>query len=150
MTHKEKARENFLNGCNCSQAVFAAFCDVTGMQTEQALRLASSFGGGLGRLREVCGAVSGMAMVAGELWGYSSVQDKQAKKEHYALIQSLASDFRQRHGSIVCREILSGDVSSSGEPTERTPEFYNSRPCLRCVEDAAEILDDMIARKGAL
>ncbi|NLA77414.1 MAG: C_GCAxxG_C_C family protein [Clostridiales bacterium] len=149
MTHKEKAREYFMRGYNCSQSVFAAFCDATGVPEEQALRLSSSFGGGLGRLREVCGAVSGMAMVAGELWGYSSPEDKLAKKEHYALIQSLASEFKEQNGSIICRELLKTAADSSPEPTPRTQDFYKTRPCLRYVESAADILDATIEKKDA-
>ncbi|MBQ8350649.1 MAG: C_GCAxxG_C_C family protein [Clostridia bacterium] len=157
MGHKELARELFIGGYNCSQAVFAAFCDVTGLAREDALRLSSSFGGGMGRMREVCGAVSGMLMVAGMLWGYTSPTDDGAKKEHYALVQSLAAQFKERTrgGSIICRELLcalSAEKKAAADtgttPTARNDEFYKVRPCLRFVECAADLLDELIAEKG--
>lgn len=144
MNHSEKALENFLNGYNCSQAVAVAFCDVTGMTPEYAARLASSFGGGVGRMREICGAVSGMLLVAGLLYGYDTPGDDVRKKEHYALVQSLTGQFREREGSIICREILKNPPSDPN-PTPRTADFYAKRPCGRLVALAAEILDDYIA-----
>ena len=102
MTHQEKARQNFLNGYNCAQAVFCAFCDVTGMDEREALRLSSSFGGGMGRLREVCGAVSGMFMAAGLLYGYDDLEDKSLKAAHYARIQDLAARFSSQKKSLIC------------------------------------------------
>ncbi len=149
MTHAELAKEYFLRGYNCSQSVFAAFCDVTGMDEECALRLSSSFGGGMGRMREVCGAVSGVFMVAGLLWGYSSADDKTEKQEHYARIQSLAEVFRKKHKTILCRELLEDlKTDSAPTPSDRTEEYYHERPCLRFVMDAAEILDEMIAENN--
>lgn len=156
MGHKEIARDLFIEGYNCAQAVFAAFCDVTGMERECALRLSSSFGGGMGRMREVCGAVSGMFMVAGVLYGYRSPTDEEKKKQHYALIQSLAERFKERTrgGSIICRELLcalsaekKAAADTGSTPTARTDEFYKARPCLRFVECAAEILDELIEER---
>lgn len=144
MNHSEKALENFLKGYNCSQSVAVAFCDVTGMTPEYAARLASSFGGGVGRMREICGAVSGMLLVAGLLYGYDTPGDDVRKKEHYALVQSLAGQFRDREGSIICREILKNPPSDPN-PTPRTADFYAKRPCGRLVALAAEILDEYIA-----
>lgn len=144
MNHSEKAMDNFLNGYNCSQSVVVAFCDVTGMTPEYAARLASSFGGGVGRMREICGAVSGMLLVAGLLYGYDTPGDDVGKKEHYALVQSLAGQFRDKEGSIICREILKNPPSDPN-PTPRTAEFYAKRPCARLVALAAEILDAYIA-----
>ena len=107
MDHRELAAELFLSGSNCAQAVVVAFCDVTGMKPQYAARLSSSFGGGMGRMREVCGAVSGMLMVAGLLYGYDDPGEHDVKKKaHYQLVQSLAGQFREEIGSIVCREIL--------------------------------------------
>ena len=102
----QKAEENFLNGYNCTQAVFLAFSDLHGMDGKTAARLSSSFGGGMGRLREVCGAASGMFLVAGMLYGYEKPGDAQGKKEHYARIQQLAKAYEAENGSIVCRELL--------------------------------------------
>ncbi len=140
MDHGMKAAELFMHGYNCAQAVAAAFCDVTGMEPVQTARLASSFGGGMGRLREVCGAVSGMLLVAGLLYGYDDVTDENAKKEHYARVQYLCGKFREETGSIVCREILKNPPSDP-TPTPRTAEFYKVRPCARMVLLAGRILD---------
>lgn len=147
--HKDRACELFKKGCNCSQAVFAAFSDVTGISEETALRLSSSFGGGMGRLREVCGTFSAVLMVAGLLYGYSDISDPSKKAEHYALVQRLACEFKAKNGTIICRELLKSlNVSSSPVPTPRTEEFYKVRPCIRFVADAADILDRLIAEKG--
>ena len=144
MDHGEKAAQLFLQGYNCAQAVAVAFCDVTGLQPEFAAKMASSFGGGMGRLREVCGAVSGMLMVAGLLYGYAVPGDDGVKKEHYQMVQQLAGQFRENVGSIVCREILKNPPSDPA-PTPRTEEFYRKRPCVRMVMLAATILDSYLA-----
>ncbi len=142
MDHSILAAELFLQGYNCAQAVAVAFCDVTGMDKVTAGKVASSFGGGMGRMREVCGAVSGMLMVAGLLYGYSSAEDD-GKMEHYALVQELAGKFREQAGSIICRDILKNPPSDP-KPTPRTEEFYKQRPCTRLVILAAQILDAYI------
>lgn len=148
MNHRQKAMELFNQGYNCAQSVFAAFCDVTGMEFEEALKLSSSFGGGMGRLREVCGAVSAMFMVTGMLYGYTSPTDKDAKAEHYKQIQLLAESFKKKNGSIICRDILieAGvtDVNTNPIPDDRTKEYYEKRPCAEYVGDAAEILEEYI------
>jgi C_GCAxxG_C_C family probable redox protein len=116
------------------------------MEQALALRLSSSFGGGLGRQREVCGAVSGMCMVLGALYGYDDVTDGAVKAEHYARIQALCGEFRARYGSIVCRELLGAKrAEDSPNPTPRDAEFYRTRPCARFVGAAAELLEDYIA-----
>ena len=145
MNHAEIARQLFLAGYNCSQAVFCAFCDETGLSVEDAAKLSSSFGGGMGRLREVCGTVSGALLALGMLRGYSDPQDPAAKAAHYRLVQEYARRFRERNGSIVCRELLKDlPVSTGGAPEPRTPAFYVRRPCLRLVGEAAAILDEML------
>lgn len=144
MNHSELAEENFLRGYNCSQAVVVAFCDVTGMKPEYAARLSSSFGGGVGRMREICGAVSGMLLVAGLLYGYDVPGDDESKRAHYKLVQELAGKFREQEHSIICREILKNPPSDPN-PTPRSPEFYRQRPCGRLVALAAQILDDYMA-----
>ena len=144
MDHSYQAAELFVNGHNCAQAVAVAFCDVTGMEPSLAAKMASSFGGGMGRMREVCGAVSGMLLVAGLLYGYDDPGEKDAnKKAHYQLVQELAGKFREEIGSIVCREILKNPPSDPN-PTPRTAEFYRQRPCTRLVILAAQILDEYI------
>lgn len=146
MDHSALAGEAFRRGYNCSQAVVVAFHDKLGFTEREAARLSSSFGGGMGRLRETCGAVSGMLLAAGILYGYDTPGDDNAKREHYRLVQSLAGQFREEAGSIVCREIL-GNPPSDPNPTPRTPEFYAARPCCRLVMLAAKILDGEITRR---
>ena len=142
MTRSEKAVELFLDGCNCAQAVFVAFCDLFDMDEKLALRISSSFGGGIGRQREVCGAVSGMCMAAGALYGYDDVKDPDKKAAHYALIQALCGKFREMYGSIICRELLGAKrAESSPNPTPRDAEFYRTRPCARFVGACADILE---------
>jgi C_GCAxxG_C_C family probable redox protein len=143
MDHGMKAAELFLSGYNCSQAVVVAFSDLTGLDTQLSAKLASSFGGGMGRMREVCGAVSGMLMVAGLLYGYETPGDDVSKKAHYTRVQYLAGKFREEVGSIVCREILKNPPSDPN-PSPRTAEYYAKRPCARMVLLAGQILDDYI------
>lgn len=144
MDHSLQAAELFLKGYNCAQAVVMAFSDVTELEENFSARMASSFGGGMGRMREVCGAVSGMLMVAGLLYGYDSFDDDVVKKAHYVLVQELAGEFRQQVGSIVCREILKNPPSDP-VPSPRTAAYYKQRPCARMVMLAAQILDRYIA-----
>ncbi len=141
--HNTKAAELFLEGYNCAQAVAVAFCDVTGMEEKQAAKMASAFGGGMGRLREVCGAVSGMFMVLSQLYGYDTQNDDKAKMRLYQQVQDLATQFREQAGSIVCREILKNPPSDP-KPTPRTEEYYKVRPCARMVMLAAELMDRFI------
>lgn len=149
MTRSERAVALFLDGCNCAQAVFVAFCDLFGMEEAAALRLSSSFGGGLGRQREVCGAVSGMCMAAGALYGYDDVKDPAKKAAHYALIQALCGKFRDTYGSMICRELLGAKrADSAPDPTPRDAEFYRTRPCARFVGACADILEEYIENKG--
>ena len=144
MDHGLQAAELFLNGYNCAQAIAVAFSDVTRLDKDFSTRMASSFGGGMGRMRAVCGEVSGMLMVAGLLYGYDTPGDDVTKKAHYTLVQELAGKFRQQVGSIVCREILKNPPSDPA-PSPRTAEYYATRPCARMVLTAAQILDAYIA-----
>ena len=145
MNHADEAQRLFLEGYNCAQAVFCAFCDETGLSLENAARLSSSFGGGMGRLREVCGTVSGALMALGVLRGYSDPADPQAKAEHYRLVQQYAQRFREINGTIICRELLKDvPVTPGGVPEARTPEFYRRRPCLRLAGEAAGLLEQML------
>ena len=145
MDHSMQAAELFLGGCNCAQAVFLAFSDLTGIDRKLAAKLASPFGGGIGRMREVCGAVSGMFMVLGTLYGYDeTVEDDAQKREHYKDVQALAAKFKEECGSIICREILDNPPSDPN-PSPRTAEYYAKRPCARMVMTAARLLDEFIA-----
>ena len=131
MNRADRAEELFRQGYNCSQSVFAAFADAVGMTTEEAAKLASPFGAGFGKLREVCGAVSGMTMVAGRLNGYDDPSDYEAKKALYALVQKMCAEFEEKQGSIICRELLGLEKGEDiGEPSVRTEEYYRSRPCI--------------------
>lgn len=144
MEHGIKAAELFLQGYNCAQAVAVAFCDVTGLDPNATAKMVSSFGGGMGRLREVCGAVSGMFFVTGQLYGYSVPDDRQ-KMELYQTVQALAEEFKAQHGTIVCRELLKNPPSDPN-PSPRTAEYYAQRPCARFVYLAADILERYIAQ----
>ena len=149
MDHEAEAKRLFLEGYNCAQAVFCAFRDLTGMDLDAAARLSSSFGGGMGRLREVCGTVSGALLALGMLRGYDDPKDHEKKKSHYALVQEYARRFREKNGTIVCRELLRDVPVTPGDtPEERTPEFYARRPCLRLAGEAAAILDEMLAEEN--
>ena len=143
MNHSERAVELFVEGYNCAQAVAAAFGDLTGLDEKTAARMASCFGGGMGRMREVCGAVSGMLLVAGLLYGYDDPKATTEKRELYAQVQAMAGQFRAELGSIVCRDLLKNPPSDPN-PTPRTEQFYKDRPCARMVATAARIMDAFI------
>jgi C_GCAxxG_C_C family probable redox protein len=145
MTRTEAARNYFTEGYNCSQAVLLAFSDLLPVQPEFLARMASSFGGGMGRLREVCGAVSGMFLAAGLLYGYDSPEAGAPKAEHYRRIQELAAEFESINGSIVCRELLNLNQKKDPPcPEDRTVEYYRRRPCRELVGIAAGILENYI------
>ena len=146
MEKEEQARKKFVDGRNCCQAVFATFAPELGVDEATALRIASSFGGGIGRLREVCGAFSGLCMVAGLLRGYADGETPEEKAAHYALIQELAEKFKKEHGSLICREILqlSKDAPTPPTPEARTTKYYSNRPCERCVGTAARLCEELI------
>ena len=146
INHAEKARQLFMQGYNCAQAVVCAFEDRIGLDRDSAARLACSFGGGMGRMREVCGTVSGALLVLGMLHGYADPADPDAKKAHYALVREFARRFREKNGSIICRELLQGiEVTPGGDPEPRTAAYYARRPCPNLAAQAAGILDEMLA-----
>lgn len=140
-----KAMAFFKEGYNCTQAVVLSFADLYAVDSETILKLSSSFGGGMGRLREVCGTVSGMFMVAGLLYGYDSPKDFEGKTKHYERIQALAHEFQKLNGSIVCRELLGLDrKEDSFVPEKRTEEYYKKRPCVQLIGMAAAIMERYI------
>ena len=143
MEHGMKAVELFVGGYNCAQAVAVAFSDVTGLDEKFSAKMVSGFGGGMGRLREVCGAVSGMFFVLSCLYGYEVHEDNH-KKQLYHQVQELADQFRERCGSIICREILKNPPSDPN-PSPRTEEYYKTRPCALMVKTAADLMDEFIA-----
>lgn len=142
-TKADKARELFLAGANCAQAVLGAFCDECGIDNDTAMKIASGFGGGIGRMREVCGAVCGMTLAANLLKAGADISDKAAKDAHYALIQQLAEDFRAANGSIICRELLGLAAQTPATPVSeaRTEGYYRKRPCPELVALAAQIAE---------
>lgn len=145
MTRREAAMANFLNGYNCSQSLILAFEDILPLEKSQLSKLASPFGGGMGRLREVCGSVSGMFMIVGLLYGYDGPETGQKKTELYTRVQELAHRFEEKHGSIVCRELLGLSVRHDVPiPEARTKDYYRKRPCPEIIGDAAEILEAYI------
>ena len=143
MTYADKAKKIFEEGCNCSQAVVAAFSDVLGIDEATAKRISTGLGGGVGRLREVCGAVSGAAMVLGFVYGGEKGEDKISA---YEKVQELANEFKKDEGSIICREILGLDKSKkeTATPDARTAEYYKVRPCAEKVYEAAKIVEEML------
>ena len=126
----ERAKAFFNEGYNCAQSVAMAFADITPLDEQMVATITASFGGGLGRLREVCGAVSGMTMVAGFLSPCPTADDPAAKKANYALVQHFAEKFRATNGAIVCRTLLGLDhAKDEPTPSPRTAEYYKKRPC---------------------
>lgn len=144
-----KAMAFFKEGYNCAQSVFLAFSDQYSMEPELALKLSSSFGGGMGRLREVCGAVSGMFLVAGVMYGYDSPTAYEEKKAHYQRIQELAHAFEAQNGSIVCRELLGlQKKEDTPAPEQRTEAYYQKRPCVQLVGMAAAIMEQYMMEQN--
>ena len=143
----ELAQKLFCAGANCAQAVFGAFAEECGLMQEEAFRMASGFGGGMARQREVCGAVSGMVLVLNMVYGSGDLKDKNAKDGQYARIQAVAEAFKAECGSIICRELLGLEKKESTPPQseERTPEYYKKRPCADMVALAAEITEKYLA-----
>jgi len=139
-----KARELFLNGYNCSQSVFCAYADDFNIPFELALKVSASFGGGISRMRETCGAVCGMAMLVGMKEGQTLPNDPQQKQKNYKIVQELAAQFREMHGSIKCSELLGlrKNTPIVSVPDERTAEYYRKRPCLRMIESAVALYED--------
>ena len=147
---QEKAEKLFMEGYNCCQAVLLAFEDILEVDRGTLLRVASGFGGGMARLREVCGTVSAMAMIAGFLSPAVDPSNMEQRRENYALVQKFAARFKEEKGSIVCREILGlrkpapGEAPESPMPSARTPEYYRTRPCAATVGFAARIVADYL------
>lgn len=146
MNEKERAVELFHEGYNCAQSVFTAFSYRFGIDEETAKKISAGLGGGVGRMREVCGAVSGAAMVIGSVCSATEGKDSDSKQKNYELVREFADRFIKRNGSIVCRELLGLDVKmeNTAKPDSRTAEYYKKRPCDELVGDAAEILAEII------
>lgn len=152
MTKEERisrATELFKSGYNCSQSVVAAFADMYGFTEEQALRMAASFGGGIGRMRETCGAACGMFLLAGLEKGAIDGADREGKAANYAFVQELAAEFKKRNGSLNCGELLGLKKKApvSSEPEARTEQYYAKRPCSKMVEEAARIWAEYLEKE---
>ncbi len=142
MNKADRAEELFRMGYNCSQSVYAAFAEELDMSVEEAAKRASPFGAGFGKLREVCGAVSGMVLVLGDLCGYQDPTDAAGKQALYALVQQMCGSFEASEGSLICRDLLGlAKGEDLAEPAVRTEEYYQSRPCVGACRRAAEILE---------
>nr|DAZ12816.1 MAG TPA: hypothetical protein [Caudoviricetes sp.] len=152
MSKGDIAKQNFLNGYNCSQAVLLAFCEDFGLEKETALKISEPFGGGMGRMREVCGTVTGMFMVLGLAMGNSDAKDGSTKKNIYKSVQELAEKFKQDNGSIICRELLGLQKANkeSYVPSERTTEYYKKRPCPELCKYAADILEEYLKEEDLI
>lgn len=147
-----RAREYFTAGYNCAQAVVMAFSDIMSLDEVGAARIAAPFGGGMGRMREVCGAVSGMTMVAGAISPATDPKNMVERKNNYALVQHFAAMFREQNGDIVCRRLLSleprEENAETAMPSQRTAEYYKKRPCVEYVAAAARIVATYLATGG--
>lgn len=151
MTERQQhAYDLFKQGYNCAQSVTLAFADILPVGEKEAAMTASSFGGGMGRLREVCGAVSGMFLVLGMLEGYSEPTDREGKVKQYALVQELAAEFKAENGDIVCKNLLGLPGSHPPVPENRTDGYYKKRPCPELVACATGILEKKLIEKGLL
>lgn len=148
----DKAERLFKEGYNCAQAVFAAFSDLYGIDEDTALRMSCAFGAGMGRMREVCGAVSGMALIAGLENGITDGKDVKGKKDNYDLVNKMADEFKKINGTIICRELLGMQQNKSKKinttPAARNDEYYKTRPCLRHVIECATIIDNCIIKNS--
>ena len=145
MDHAGKAQNLFREGYNCAQAVAGAFSEELGMDPALAMRLVAGFGGGMGRLREVCGAVSGVVFVLSMKYGYSGPKDQQAKTELYRKVQAAGEAGAAENGSMICRELLQGQGGRGGDPSPRGESYYKKRPCVELVGCAAQIAERMLA-----
>lgn len=148
MSGEERAQialDYFNQGYNCAQAVFTAFHEDMGLSETETLRIASSMGGGIGGLREVCGAFCGLSLVLGALKGYDSPTDMEAKKAHYALIQQQGAAFTETYGTLICRDLLaSHNIAISPIPATRDAAYYLSRPCARYIETCAILAQEAL------
>ena len=145
----ELAVSLFKEGYNCSQSVVAAFADMYGFTREQALRMSASFGGGIGRMRQTCGAACGLFLVAGLETGCTEGSNREGKEANYKLVQQLAEEFKKRNGSLICAQLLGLDKNAPtpATPEARTAEYYKKRPCVKMVEEAARIWVEHLENK---
>lgn len=145
-----KAVALFKEGYNCSQSVVAAYADIYGFSQEQALKMAASFGAGIGRMRETCGAACGMFLLAGLETGCTDPKDAGGKGANYAVVQDLAAKFSEINGSLICAELLGlrekkdTGIGAPTQPQERNAEYYKKRPCVEMVRTAAQLFGEYL------
>ena len=146
-----RAVDYFMQGYGCCQSVVAAFADMYGLDEKLALKIAAGFGGGVGRMRMMCGAVSGIVMLLGLEEGQTDGADREGKSHCYKIVQQLLEESKQQNGSIICAEILGLNghekAVNSYVASERTAEYYKSRPCVAKVESAARIFAEYLEKK---
>ncbi len=148
MSRGDKAYELFTSGYNCSQAVTLAYSDLFGMDEEQLAKISGGFGGGMGRMREVCGAFSGIVMVLSQAYGYTDPKDTEGKKALYEKIRAVAEQFKKDNGSIICKELLGLEKpEKTAQPDARTPEYYQKRPCPLLCKYAAELVETELSKE---
>lgn len=144
----ELAAARFEEGYNCCQAVFATYADLFGMDFNTALMVSSPMGGGMGRMREICGAVSAMSLLVGLKEGNIDPKDKKAQGRTYETVRIMCDRFKEENGSILCKELLGiKKAEQSSTPSERTKEYYNTRPCTRMVISAARIVEEELLKE---
>lgn len=146
MDRVELAKQYFKDGYNCSQSIVAAYADAFGAETKAALCMSEGFGGGMGRMRQTCGAVTGMFMLAGLKYSKGTAGDLDTRKTIYSAVQTLSSEFEKQNGSTVCADLLGLNLpkDTSADPTPRTNEFYKKRPCISCIEDCAKLVEQYL------
>lgn len=138
----EKAKELFMNGYNCAQSVVGAYCEMLGMDFDTAMRAAEGFGGGMGRMRLTCGAVSGMALLAGLKYSKAEASDTETRTVIYETVRKMSEEFKVKNSSLICADLLGlAEKEKSAKPEERTKQYYSKRPCAGCVADCAEIVE---------
>lgn len=140
------AVQNFESGFNCAQSVFLAYSDVFELEPNMAKMMSVSFGGGVGRMREICGTVSAMAMLAGFKYPVLDQTNQEARTKNYGIVQKMADRFKEKHGTIVCRSLLPAAeaAQTAPAPSERNAAYYAKRPCSKYVGDAARIAGQML------
>ena len=145
MSRKEAAINYFKEGYNCSQSVVLAFQDLLTIDAKELCKIASPFGGGISRMRETCGAVSGMVIVIGNLKGYETPETGEAKAKLYKTTQDLLLKFEKRFGSLTCRNLLNLSVKHDDpNPSNRDHSFFDKRPCIELIGGAVEILEEFL------
>lgn len=148
----QRAVENFMHGYSCSQSVVSAFADIYGMDDTMAKRVSAGFGGGVGRMRMMCGTVSALVILAGLDCGQTEGDDREGKAACYKVVQEMLATFKERNGSVICAELLAMNgckvVKDTNIPDERNAEYYKVRPCARKVESAARIFAEYLDKKA--